>query len=145
MKTLLTALLVLFALSAQAQSFNLIATVHNGVIFDRNNQSDQFTAQQELTPELQIDKLRLGTVLLSYTTSTTTGFMTGMQVGYEIIEEGFINGRGLFGNTGTKLAGLGLQKNFGDVTVSLNAGYEFSRDEKWLDFGVGYLIFKGSE
>jgi len=141
MRTIIAVLLaIIIAGAVKAQDFTLTTSTAQGVIINRDLEGDMFTATIQVTPAFQFDKVVVSMVAVSYTTNEQTGFLSGGEVGYEVIPSVVVKARGLLGNTGKQLFGGGVEADLSRVVVFGNAGYETKDKETWLEIGVGYKI-----
>lgn len=142
MRTILIIAILFTASLLKAQEFELSTSTAQGVIINRNYDTDQFTATIEVRPSLVVGKWKVSAVTQSFTTSNRTGFLAGTQAGYKILDNYYLNARALYGNTGTELYGGGLEADFGAVIVNGDIGYEKKDVALWLSLGIGYKIIQ---
>lgn len=125
---------------SEAQEFDLPIGTSYGFIVNKDLQSEEYTGTIELLPTLNIDKLRLTAVALTYTTNSQTGFLSGMEIGYNVVDKFYLNTSYLLGNTGKSLLSVGTQYDLDQVLLGADVGYEFNDEETWIKFMFAYNL-----
>jgi len=134
---------LIFSANVKAQSFELLTATTQGAIINRDFEGDLFIGTIQVTPSFTLEKLSVGLSSLSYTTQKETGFLAGVEVGYNVFDVYSVTARTMYGNTGKQLIGGGAQMLLdGKVVLFGNAGYELKDKEAWLDLGIGYKIIQ---